>query len=109
MDEYLQVLTTASSPDEAARVSDELLTQRLAACIQVVGPIRSRYWWEGSLEDAEEWLLICKTRAERFDEVAEAIRTAHSYDVPEVKAFGVEAGSADYLAWLGREVPARPG
>src|SRR5438094_10016559 len=103
MDRYLQVLTTTGSPDEAARIADEVLTRRLAACVQTVGPIRSRYWWEDRLEAAEEWLLICKTRAERFDEVSEAIRAVHSYDVPEITAIGVEAGSPDYLAWLGNE------
>jgi periplasmic divalent cation tolerance protein len=108
MDRYVQVLTTTGRADEAHRISDELLTKRLAACVQVIGPIASRYWWKDELESAEEWLLIAKTRAERFDEVDVAIRAAHTYDVPEVTALRVEAGSPDYLDWIGSVVAATP-
>jgi periplasmic divalent cation tolerance protein len=107
MDRYLQVLTATGSPEEAALVADDLLARRLAACVQVIGPIASRYWWKGKLESADEWLCLIKTRSDRFEEVEEAIRALHSYDVPEVTAIPVETGSIDYLAWLGSEVPMR--
>jgi periplasmic divalent cation tolerance protein len=105
---YVQVMTTGGSREEADRLSAVLLERRLAACVQVIGPIASRYWWKGRLESAREWLCLIKTRADRFDEVAEAIRANHSYEVPEITALPVEAASPDYLQWLGDEVPAEP-
>ena len=84
-----------------------LIERRLAACVQVVGPIESWYRWEGRVETATEWLCVAKTTAERYDELEAAIGELHSYDVPEVLAVPVVRGSAAYLRWLGEE--AAPG
>ncbi len=102
--EFVQVLTTLGSRDEADRVADALLSERAAACVQIVGPISSRYWWRGELESAEEWLAIAKTELTRFHDVAEVIRREHSYDVPEITAVPISLGSEDYLAWIGESV-----
>jgi len=101
--EHLQVLTTAGSEQEAERIADVLLDGRLAACVQVVGPITSHYRWKGERRHDAEWLCIAKTRASLFDAVSGAIRTVHSYDVPEITAVPIVAGWDDYLAWITAE------
>ena len=108
MTTYLQVITTVDSREGAARIAETLVRQRLAGCVQIVGPISSTYWWNGEIETADEWLCLIKTEAERYGAVEEAIRAVHPYDVPEVLAMPVAAGSAGYLAWLSEQVrPAR--
>jgi periplasmic divalent cation tolerance protein len=101
--DYIEVHVTAGDRDEAARICRVVVERRLAACAQVVGPITSTYWWEGKVEEAEEWLALLKTTADLFDELAARVREVHSYDVPEIIAVPVRAGSADYLAWVTRE------
>ena len=101
--EHVQVLTTAGSEEEAERIASALVDRRLAACVQVVGPIPSRYWWEGRVQTDSEWLCIAKTRSALFGSVEEVIRSVHSYDVPEITAVPIVAGSDDYLAWISAE------
>jgi periplasmic divalent cation tolerance protein len=104
MADYLQVQTTAGSEKEAERLAAALVERRLAACVQVIGPIASRYRWQGEVERAREWLCLAKTEAERYAEVEAAIRELHSYEEPEIIATPIVAGSSGYLAWLGRNV-----
>ena len=96
----VQVQTTAGSREEGDRLAAALLDRRLAACVQVLGPMESRYWWEGRLESATEWLCLAKTTADRVDEVVAAIEEAHSYDTPEVLVTGVVGGNGRYLRWV---------
>lgn len=98
--EYIQVLTTVASEEEAERVCSTLIDQRLAACVQVIGPITSRYRWQGAVEKEREWQCLAKTEAARYDEVEEAIRKVHSYEEPEILAIPILAGSSGYLAWV---------
>jgi periplasmic divalent cation tolerance protein len=98
--ELSQVTVTCGSEDEAGRIAGLLLDAHLAACVQVVGPVTSRYWWEGAVETATEWLCLAKTRAALVDDIVTAVRGAHSYDVPEIVATPITGGSADYLAWV---------
>ncbi len=100
MTDYLQVLTTAGSEEEAERISAALVERRLAACVQVVGPISSRFRWQGEVETAQEWLCLAKTEASRYDELEAAIRELHSYEVPEIVATPIVAGSEGYLKWV---------
>ncbi|GAA4369581.1 divalent-cation tolerance protein CutA [Actinomadura verrucosospora] len=99
-DSYVQVTTTTDSRAEAAELARSAVAERLAACAQLVGPIASTYWWEGEIESAEEWMVLFKTSADRFDELASLITEGHSYDTPEIIATPVVAGSMDYLAWI---------
>ena len=99
-DEFVVVMVTASSADEAAHIGRVLVEDRLAACANVIGPIRSIYRWEGAVEDAAEHLLVIKARAADFTALETRVRELHSYDVPEVIALPLRAGSAPYLAWL---------
>jgi periplasmic divalent cation tolerance protein len=98
--EYLQVLTAAGSEEEAERIGAALLERRLAACVQVLGPISSRYRWQGEIETASEWICVAKTEASSYPEVEAAIRELHSYDEPEIVATPIVAGSKGYLAWI---------
>ncbi len=98
--EAVVVLVTAGSRDEAARIGTALVTERLAACVNVIGPIRSIYRWEGAVEEADEWQLVVKARAADFGALEARVRTLHSYQVPEVLALPVYGGGAAYLAWL---------
>jgi len=103
MSECVQVMTTASTKDEAAKVATALLEGRLAACVQILGPIESRYWWNGKIEQSTEWLCLIKTIRGKFPAVEAAIRANHSYEVPEIVACPIELGSELYLEWLRRE------
>ena len=94
------VLVTAGGEDEAARIAHAVVGERLAACVNVVGPIRSIYRWQDAVEDAREWLLIVKARATDLASLEARIRALHSYDVPEVLALPVTGGAEAYLAWL---------
>ncbi len=98
----------AGSQEEADAVASSVLDRRLAACVQVVGPVESRFWWEGKLDTATEWLCLIKTTEERLDEVVATVREAHSYDTPEIIALPVVGGSESYLRWV-TEVVADPG
>jgi periplasmic divalent cation tolerance protein len=102
--EYVQVLTTAGSEEEAKRISEVLVERRLAACVQVAGPIVSRYRWQGEIEEAREWQCLAKTEMERYPEVEAAIRELHSYDEPEIVATPIVAGSRGYLDWIGESL-----
>jgi periplasmic divalent cation tolerance protein len=104
----IQVITTTGTKQDASKVARALIEARLAACVQVVGPVTSRYWWKDEIEEAEEWLCLIKTTANLFERLEQAIRAAHPYDVPEILATPVVAGSADYLAWLREEVRPAP-
>lgn len=98
------VLTTAGAAAEADAIADALVDRQLAACVQIVGPITSVYRWEGAVERSEERLLLIKTTAAAYPRVEAAIRELHSYDCPEIVALPIDAGSADYLAWLREQV-----
>jgi periplasmic divalent cation tolerance protein len=100
MTNYIQVLTTAGSEDEAESISTGLVERRLAACVQVIGPISSRYRWQGEIERSREWLCLVKTEASRYDQVEAAIRDLHSYEEPEILATPIVAGGQGYLDWL---------
>ena len=104
MTEYIQVFTTTEKKEDAQKISKEMVEKRLAACVQVVGPIRSTYWWKEKIEEAEEWLCIMKTRNALYRELEKAIKGIHPYEVPEIVALPIVAGSEDYLGWLNQEV-----
>lgn len=103
---YVQVTTTTDSRAEAAELARSAVAERLVACAQLVGPIASTYWWEDEIESAEEWMVVFKTSADRFEELASLIAEGHSYDTPEIIATPVVAGSMDYLAWITEQTEA---
>jgi periplasmic divalent cation tolerance protein len=103
MAEYVQVLTTVDSEEAGVTLARGVVEARLAACVQVVGPIRSLFWWEGKVDDAREWQLLMKTTSERLPELEEHIKANHSYDTPEIIETEIIGGSAEYLGWVSEE------
>src|SRR5438552_5253410 len=102
------VYCTASSEEEARKLADALVGEKLAACVSFLPRVRSTYWCEGRIERAEETLLIIETRTEKFDALAKRIRALHSYSVPEILAVPVVKGNPDYLKWLQQSVFTSP-
>lgn len=100
MTDFYQVATTSETKDDATRIASALVERRLAACVQIVGPITSAFRWEGKLQTAEEWLCIAKTRRDLYEQVEGAIRELHPYQVPEIVATPIVAGSRSYLDWV---------
>jgi periplasmic divalent cation tolerance protein len=103
INEYIQVFTTAEKREDADRIALSVVQKRVAACAQVLGPIRSTYWWKGKVEKAGEWLCVMKTRQDLFPALEKEIRTVHPYEVPEIVALPIVAGSASYLQWIDEE------
>jgi periplasmic divalent cation tolerance protein len=104
MTAYIQVITTTETKSDAQAIARAVVQKRLAGCIQIIGPITSTYWWQGEIETAEEWLCVIKSRQDLYERLEAAIREVHPYDVPEILAVPVIAGSQDYLRWLDSEL-----
>jgi len=102
--QLIQAQTTVDEAALAERIAAILVEERLAACVQVLGPIRSTYRWQGALEAATEWLLLVKTTRAAFPALATRLADLHPYDEPELIAFPVEHGSPGYLAWVAANV-----
>ncbi len=103
MTEAVVVLVTAPTPERAAEIARAAVAERLAACGNVVPGVRSIYRWEGRVQDEAEALLVLKTTRARFEALRDRVLALHPYQVPEVIALPVEAGSAAYLAWIAGE------
>jgi periplasmic divalent cation tolerance protein len=100
---FLLVQTTTDSRAEAVELARAAVEARLAACAQVSGPVASTYWWEGTVERAEEWLLTLKLPASGFQPLADFLVRSHSYDEPEIVATPIVAGTEGYLSWIEEE------
>ncbi len=105
MSDKIVVLITCGSAKEARRIARAVVENRLAACVNILeAPMESVYRWKGRVESAREFLLIAKTSRRKFAGLEREIRRLHSYDVPEIIAVPVVAGSRNYLAWLAESV-----
>jgi periplasmic divalent cation tolerance protein len=94
---------TAPDRAEALRIGKALLEARLAACINVLDGMRSAYWWQGRIEEADECVLIAKSAAHRREEIIAKVKELHPYSVPCVVFWPIEGGNPEYLAWIGKE------
>lgn len=97
---HVVVFVTTSSVKEAEQIAQALLEKRLAACINIVPCVHSRFWWKGKIERCDEALIIIKSKSEVFDELIESVRAIHSYEVPEILAVPVKLGFTEYLSWI---------
>ncbi len=102
--EYVVLFITTAADEEAQLISRVLLEQRKAACINIVPRVSSLFWWQGSIDSAQESLLVVKTRASLVAEIVQLVKEIHSNDVPEIIALPIVAGNQDYLEWLDREI-----
>lgn len=100
MTEFIVAFVACGSEEEAVKIANALVEERLAACANIVAPIRSIYRWEGKICDEKEWLLLVKTERSRFDGVRQRVKSLHSYSVPEIIALPIVEGSAAYLRWV---------
>ncbi len=98
--EPIVVLVTCGSEEEAVKISNALVEEHLAACVNLISPVRSIYRWEGKVSDEKEWLLMMKTQRERFKEIEAKVKSLHSYSVPEIIALPIVEGSSSYLNWI---------
>ena len=97
---HIVVLVTASSKEEADKIAQGLLEEKLAACVNIVEGMESRFWWQGKIDSAKEFLLIIKTRKTLFNKLAKKVQSLHSYTVPEIIAIPIISGSKAYLDWI---------
>lgn len=104
---YIVVFITTSSYEEGRQIAEALVAQRKAACVNIVPKVNSIFRWKGKIEDAEESLLVVKTRAGLFPDVVTTVKGIHSYDVPEIIALPIVEGSSDYLGWIDGETRVR--
>lgn len=100
MTDYVVVLITAPNEDEAAKMANDLVSSRLAACVNIIRDIRSIYQWQGKIEDESEVLMLVKTRRELFSALQQRIRELHPYTVPEIIVLPIIEGFEGYLGWL---------
>src|SRR4030042_6816921 len=98
--ESIVVLVTCGSEEEALKIAHSLVEERLAACVNLISPVRSIYRWEGKIWDEKEWILFIKTQKERFEELERKVKSLTSYSVPEIIGLPIVEGSAPYLKWL---------
>jgi periplasmic divalent cation tolerance protein len=101
--EIIEVHTAVESQEAAQKIAESLVSQHLAACVQVSGPINSTFWWDDEMSQSEEWICTAKTRKALFDRVEQAIRLVHTYQEPEILAVDISVGSQSYLAWIEKE------
>ena len=93
-------MITTSSKDEAQRISQALLEQKKAACVNIIPNIGSSFWWNGKIDSSREYLLIVKTKASLLNELVNIVKQMHSYEIPEVIALPVVGGNSEYLKWI---------
>ena len=104
MKSYIQISTTTETKEQAQKIAQYLVEEKLAACVQISGPITSIYRWKGKVEKANEWLCLIKTREKLFAKVESTIKKMHPYETPEIIAVPIVKGSKEYLNWLDDEL-----
>ncbi len=97
---YIIILITASNRKEARKIANQLVKNRLAACVNIVGKLESVFRWKGKIDKAKEELLIIKTKKARLPELIKLVKSIHSYEVPEIIALPIIGGSRPYLRWI---------
>ncbi len=98
------VLSTVASNEEARVIAGALVEKRLAACVNIIGPIQSIYRWKDAVEDSQEYLLLIKTTEAMFPDLRDELKQLHSYEVPECIVIDIEDGLPAYLEWIGESV-----
>ena len=94
---------TASSPEEADIISKSLLEKKLIACSNILGEIRSAFWWKNNIQNENEVMIIAKSRRSHLDQIISDVKSLHSYDIPEILAIPIIGGNSEYLEWLIKE------
>jgi periplasmic divalent cation tolerance protein len=100
MTDFVQIITTTGNRHDAEQIASELVTRKLAGCVQVSGPILSTFRWQGNVETLEEWVCTIKTAQSLLPAIEQLMKDIHPYEVPELIATPITAGSEKYLNWL---------
>ncbi len=98
--DYIVVLATFKDKEEAKKVAEKLIKEKLAACVNIVSNIESVYEWEGEIVKDFEALAIIKTKSQFFDDLKDRIKELHSYEIPEIIALDIKKGDFKYLDWI---------
>lgn len=104
----LLIISTVPNEDMARDLSKILLEKRVAACVNIIPKVRSNYWWNGSIENSEEIILLIKTTEDKYDQLEDLIRKNHPYEIPEIIAFEIKKGFNKYLNWIEDETRILP-
>ena len=102
--QYIHVFTTTEKREDAEKVAQILVQKRLAACVQIIGPIQSTYRWKNRKETVEEWLCLIKSEKSLYKDLEKNLKEIHPYETPEITAVPIVAGSKEYLEWLDSEL-----
>ena len=102
--EFIVVYITAKDMEEAKKIKEFNVEEKLAACVNIFPEIKSCYWWKGEKEKADEVALIAKTKKDLVDKLTKRVKEIHSYDVPCVIALPIVGGNEDFLKWIGESV-----
>lgn len=105
MAEYFQVFITTPTQVSAKSICQKLLRERLIACAQIFGPLRSSYWWGGEINRSKEWLCIVKTDRRHYRKMEDRIKQLHPYEIPEIIGLPIVVSLAEYRNWLKKELP----
>jgi periplasmic divalent cation tolerance protein len=97
---YIVILSTTSNAEEATTIAQKLVADRLVACVNIIPGIQSIYWWNNAVQTDQEVLMVMKTEKSRYQDVEQAIKSLHSYDVPEIISLPLENGFEGYLKWI---------
>lgn len=97
---YIVIFSTAGSAEEASRIAEKLVGDRLVACVNIIPGIHSIYWWNNGVQKDQEVLMMMKTEKSRYEDVERAIKSLHSYEVPEIISLALENGFEGYLKWI---------
>ncbi|MBN1526047.1 MAG: divalent-cation tolerance protein CutA [Candidatus Omnitrophica bacterium] len=101
---HIVIFVTCSSREEAETIAGALLSGKIAACANIIPDVKSNFWWKGRIDSADETLLVLKTTKRNFRKAEKAVRRLHSYEVPEIIALPIAAGSKAYLGWITKSV-----
>ncbi|RLG07538.1 MAG: divalent-cation tolerance protein CutA [Thaumarchaeota archaeon] len=101
---YVVVLITTPSKEEAERIARDLLSKKLAACVNIVSDVKSLFWWKEKIDEANECLLVIKTRLDQMEELIESVKRIHSYTVPEIIVLPIITGNTRYLEWINQTI-----
>ncbi len=101
---YIAVHITARDKEEAEKIARQLLKRRQVACVNIIPGVSSHFWWQNKLDDAQELLLVAKTKDTLLPDIVKSVRKIHSYSVPEIIALPIVGGNQEYLDWIDSEV-----
>lgn len=105
LEDFSMAFVTAPNTDKAKEIAGGLVSNKLAACVNIVPGVTSVYEWEGKIENDSEVLMMIKTRTSRIEELTEFVKKNHPYDVCEVITTSIEGGNKEYIDWIGKVVP----